>query len=166
MPSCRFILCEKNPRWAAAFRAVLFVGCVKAGAARRNAPPSQKTQIIETRSLPGCEEALAASPASCVAIEITAANLEPTLEVIRRVAAHYPNALVVALLSPDTLAAAPLLREAGAIDVAASALDAPRLIRLAQRHHRQAPTEPLTARQFVAERLPWPSHATSASPIR
>jgi hypothetical protein len=145
MPACRFILCEKTARWAAAFRATL---------------GKSQPQITETRSLPGCEEALAASPASFIAIEVTPTNLEATLDFVRRISSHYPIAALVALLSPDSLAAAPLLHEAGAIDVAASVLDAPRLARLAQRHHDEAPAESLTSSQFLAERLPWPSHAT------
>jgi len=151
MPPCRLILCEKSSRWAAAFRAAL---------------GQSQPQIIETRSLPGCEEALAASPASCVAIEITAANLEAALDFVQQTSARYPNAAVIALLSPESLTTAPLLREAGAIDVATSVLAAPRLARLTQRHSNLAPSEPLTARQFVAERLPWPSHATNPALAR
>jgi hypothetical protein len=147
----RLILSEKSARWAAAFRAAL---------------DKSQSQIIETRSLAGCEEALAASTASFAAIEVTASNLEATLDFVRRISSYYPNAALVALLSPESLAAAPLLREAGAIDVAASVLDAPRLARLAQRHHQLAPLEPLTPRQFLVERLPWPSHATNSSPAR
>jgi DNA-binding NtrC family response regulator len=151
MPISRFILCEKTTRWASALRAQL---------------AKSRLQLVETRSLPGCAEALAASPASFVAIEITPNNLEPVLDLIRRIAAHYSHAVVAALLSAETLAAAPLFREAGAIDVASSVLQAPRLIRLAQKHYDQAAADPLTARQFVSERLPWPSHATSSSPVR
>ncbi len=151
MPASHLILCEKTPRWAPAFRAALSFS------------HSPTMQMIETRSLPGCEEALAASPASFVAIEITAANLEATLNFLRRVALRHPSAVVAALLSPETLAAASLLCEAGAIDIAASVLEAPRLVRLAQRHHQQAPADALSARQFVSERLPWPSYATSNS---
>jgi hypothetical protein len=151
MPSPRLILCEKTERWAAAFRAAL---------------GKSQQQLLETRSLPGCEEALAASPASFIAIEVTASNLEATLDFVGRISSHYPNAALVALLSPETLAAAPLLREAGAIDVAASVLEAPRLARLAQRHHQLAPLEPLAPRQFLAERLPWLSHATNSSIAR
>lgn len=148
MPACRFILCEKTARWAVAFRAAL---------------GKSQPQIIETRSLPGCEEALAVSPVSFIAIEVIASNLEGTLGFVGRILRYYPNAALVALLSPESLAAAPLLREAGAIDVAASVLEAPRLARLAQRHHELAPLDPLTPRQFLAERLPWPSHSTNAS---
>jgi hypothetical protein len=151
MPACRFILCEKSSRWAAAFRA---------------ARGQSQSQILETRSLSGCEEALAASPASCVAIEITTANLEAALDFIQQTSAHYPNAAVIALLSSGTPTTAPLLREVGAIDVATSVLAAPRLARLAQRHSNLAPSEWLTARQFVAERLPWPSHATNPALAR
>jgi hypothetical protein len=151
MPLCRFILCEKSTRWAAALRAAL---------------TKSQPQIIETRSLPGCEEALAASPASFIAVEVTIANLETALAFLRRTPSHFPNAATVALLSPETLAAAALLREAGAIDVAASVLASPRLARLAQRHHAQVPAEPLTLSEFVAQRLPWPAHAANSPAAR
>jgi hypothetical protein len=151
MPACRFILCEKTTRWIAPFRAAL----------GKSLP-----QLLETRNLPGCEEALGASPASFLAIEVTAVNFEAMLDFNRRISSQYPSAALVALLSLETLAAAPLLREAGAIDVAASVLEAPRLSRLAGRHHDQAPIEPLSPHQFLAERLPWPSHATKSSLAR
>jgi|SRR5581483_1027201 len=151
MPACRFILCEKTSRWAAALRARL----------GRSIP-----QLLVTCALPGCAEALAASPASFIAIEVTASNLESTLDFTCRISSHYPNAAVVALLSSEFLAAAPLFREAGAIDVVASALESPRIARLAQRHFAQAPTEQLTTRQFIAQRLPWPAHATNSAPPR
>src|SRR5206468_1030368 len=120
----------------------------------------------ETRSLPGCEEALASSPASLVAVEVTPANLDAALDFVSRTNLQCPRAALIALLSPELLAAAPLLREAGAIDVATSVLEASRLARLAQRHFQQAPLEPLTARQFVADRLPWPAHATNSPAAR
>ena len=150
MSSSRLILCEKTARWAAALRAALPVG-------------SQELQIIETRSFRGCEEALARSPASLVAVEVTSTNLEAALDFVSRTNSQHPHAAIIALISPEVLAAAPLLREAGAIDVAGSVLELSRLARLAQRHFRQAPLEPFTARQFVADRLPWPAHATNAS---
>ncbi|MBW8884217.1 MAG: hypothetical protein JF612_05455 [Planctomycetia bacterium] len=163
--SSRLILCEKTARWVTAFGAAGSVGCVKAAPRGRNAP-SRKIEIIETRSIPGCEEALAASPTSFVAIEVTAVNVEATLSFLIRTASRFPRAALVALLSPDTQGAAPLFREAGAIDVAASVLEAPRLVRLAQRHQQQAPADALTPRQFVAECLPWPTHATNSTTTR
>ena len=151
MTACNFILCEKTARWAAAFRTSL---------------GKSQPQIIETRSLPGCEEALAASPASFIAIEVTTSNLEDTLDFVRRISSHFPNAALAGLLSPESAAAAPLLREAGSIDIAISVLDVPRITCLARRHHDQAPAEALAPRQFLAERMPWSAHATNSSLAR
>jgi hypothetical protein len=140
------ILCEKSTHWAAPLRAAL---------------PSGQPQLIETRSLAGCTTALAHSPTSLVALEITLANLEAAVDFLTRSRAQHPYSAVTALLSPETLAADALLREAGAIDTLASTLEAPRLARLALRHFRQLPQPPLDDRNFLADRLPWPAHATA-----
>lgn len=146
MPRCCLILCEKSTRWAAPLRSAL---------------PSGQPQLIETRSLAGCAAALVQSPASLVALEITLANLEAAVNFISLCHSRYPHAAAIALLSPEVLAADPLLREAGAIDTLASVLEAPRLARLALRHFREAPQQPLDEQSFLADRLPWPAHATN-----
>src|SRR5438105_3890596 len=142
MPASLLFLCEKTNRWTAALRPAL---------------RGSKLRLVETRSLAACEAALDESPASLVAIEITAANSEAAIEFVGNCQARYPRAAVLALVTLEVSAIRHLLREAGAIDVATSVLEAPRLARLAQRHFEQAPPMPLTLHQFVAERLPWPA---------
>jgi len=139
------ILCEKTSRWAAAFRTAL-----------RDSRP----QIIETRSIAGCQAVLEESPASLVAIEITPANLEAAIEFVAQCSGRVPRAAAVALMASELSSAALLFREAGALDVATSVLDAPRLAKLVRRHFKQAPQPALSIRQLAAERLPWPAHAS------
>jgi hypothetical protein len=146
-----FILCEKTSRWAAAVRPAL---------------RAADAQLIETRSIAGCQAALDQSPTSLVAIEVTLANLEAAVEYLKRLGPQYPRAAAIALMTAELLPAAPLVREAGAIDVATSVLDAPRLARLARRHFQLVPQPALTAQEFVNERLSWPAHAVNSTSDR
>jgi len=146
MTICRLILCEKSSHWAAALRSAL-----------AGQPPA----VVETRSLSQAEAALAESPASVVAIEATAANLDAALALIHRARSQFHHVQFVGLLPSEAAPAAPLRREAGAIDVLTSVLDADRLARLARRQFVLAPPAgPLTIRELVADRLPWLAHAT------
>jgi DNA-binding NtrC family response regulator len=140
------ILCEKTSRWAAALRAAL-----------RDLRP----QSIETRSIAGCQAALDESPASIVAIEVTATNLDAAVEFVARCSLRTPRSAAVALMASQLSSAAALFREAGALDVATSMLDAPRLAKLVRRHFEQAPQPALSVRQLAAERLPWSAHASN-----
>ncbi|HEY2410731.1 MAG TPA: hypothetical protein VGI40_00730 [Pirellulaceae bacterium] len=150
MTNCRLILCEKTAHFAPAVRREL------AG----NSPRLVRTRIVETRSLPGCEAALAESPESLLAIEVTAANLESVIGFLARLKGHYPRAVAVVLLTAETQEAETLLAEAGAIAVFRSVLDAPALARLAQRKSAITSPTDLSLPEFVADRLPWHAHAT------
>jgi hypothetical protein len=146
MSPCRLIICEKASHWSLALRVAL-----------TRSPPA----IVETRGLAHAEAALADSPASLIALETTTANLDAVLDFLDRARTTFPDAQLVGLLPNESASAAPLLREAGAIDVLHSVLDADRLARLARRHFALAPARgPLTLREFAAERLPWPAYAT------
>jgi hypothetical protein len=79
---------------------------------------------------------------------------------LTRLNGRYPQAAAVALLRGETLAAETLLAEAGAIAVFRSLLDAPVLARLAQRQLAIASPTNLSVSEFVADRLPWPAHAS------
>jgi len=146
MPNCRLIICEKTSHWAPVLRG-LKGGC--------------RPQIVETRSLAGCEAALSESPASLVALEVAAANLEPVLDFLSRVGCRFPRCATVALLTPETMSAARLVQEAGAIQTVFSVLEAPQIVGLAHRQLARAPREQVGFRQFVLEQMPWASHATA-----
>lgn len=145
MPHAKVIFCEKSGRWAAALRRAL-----------RDEPVS----IAETRSLSQCDEALAAAPASLVAIEVTSKTLESLVQTIARVRNELPFARVVGLLDNGLDQAEPVLREAGAADLFHSLRDAPALARLAQRHLALTSPAGQSFHEAIAERLPWKSSAT------
>jgi hypothetical protein len=100
------------------------------------------------------------SPESLIAIETTVGNLESAVNFLARLRGRYPRAAAVALLTADTVSAETLLVEAGAIAVFRSVLDAPAIARLAERKSATASPSDLSLSEFVAERLPWPAHAT------
>jgi hypothetical protein len=141
---CRLIVCEKTNRWAAALRAAL---------------GRSPLQVVETRSLAGCESALIEAPASLAAVEVTAANLDQAVEFVMQTGRRFPRALVVALLTEEAASAERLIQEAGAIDVIGSVLDAPRIARLARRQFALAPPEELGFHELVRQRMPWAAHA-------
>jgi hypothetical protein len=145
MTNCRLIFCEKATHFAPAMRREL------AGSSPR---------VVETRSLAECEAALAESPESLLAIEITAANLESVIDFLTRMNRCYPRSATLVLLTADTESASTLLAEAGAIAHFQSVLDAPAMARLAQRKSATASPGELSLSEFVADRLPWPAHAT------
>jgi hypothetical protein len=145
MPDCRLIVCEKSSRWAAALR-----GAVGA----------ERPRVVETRSIPGCEEALAESPAALVAVETTVTNLPSVVEFIAHLNERFPRAKVVALLAEEVAGAGALLREAGAIDAVCSVIETPRVASLAQRQLQQQPRRESEPSEFVADCMPWPSAAT------
>jgi DNA-binding NtrC family response regulator len=148
MSTCRLIVCEKSSHWAAALRGSL---------------AGERPAVREVRSLAHVERALVESSSSVVALEVSTANLEAVLVFLERAARHFDQARFVGLVASGLAQAAPLLREAGAIDVLVSVVEIKRLARLAQRHHAIAPpADPRTMRQFVAERLPWPAYASQS----
>jgi hypothetical protein len=147
MNACRLIVCEKSSHWAAAVRLSL-----------AGRPPA----VVETRGLAQAAAALAASPASLVAIETTSAQIDAVLAFLERSRQQYAQAQFLGLWAGPDAAAAQLLREAGAIDVLTSVLAAGRCARLARRQFALAPPAgPLTLPELIAERLPWSAYATS-----
>ena len=138
--TCRLIVCEKTNRWASALRAAL---CRSA------------LVVTETRSLVGCESALAEAPDSLVAVEVTAANLDQAIDFVVLTGRRFPGALVVALLTEEAAVAERLMQEAGVVDVIGSVLDVPRIALLARRYYAAAPPRELDFYELVRQRMPW-----------
>lgn len=146
MSAARLIVCEKVPRWAVALRRAL---------------GDRSRQIVETRSLISSLSALAESPASLVVAQITSVNIEPALVWLSTIHRDFPLARVVVALEPDLASAEPLLREAGAVAVYYSTLQAKPMARLARRQLALAPSDERDLWQWIAERMPWPTHASA-----
>jgi len=145
MTAAKIIVCEKSPRFAVALRS----------------SGGQTLPLIEIRGLTQCEHALAEAPASLAAIEITAANLTSALPFISRIARHFPRARWVAMIRPELAQAASLLREAGALDVLSSTLEAPRLARLARRHLALIPAADESLAEWIGGQMPWSTLAAA-----
>jgi len=148
MSASRLIICEKTGRWAVAFRRALAAG---------------HERIAETRGLAGCSRQLAAGPASIVAVEVTAANLDAVLAAVPEWLRRFPHCRTIALLEPEVDAAEALLREAGVVAVLRSTRGAPAIARLAQRHLATAPADNLPLEQAILNSLPWAKWATQSA---
>ena len=151
MANCRLIVCEKSSRF---------------GPALRRESANSGLQVVETRSLAGCEDALAQSPQSLIALEVTTANLESVIGFLLSLNKRYPHAAAAALVQNGPMAQDldNLLSEAGAIAMIGSVVEAPELARMAlQKLAQQKNTDPShgerTITEFVADRLPWPAYA-------
>jgi hypothetical protein len=140
------ILCEKTGRWAVAFRRAL---------------ADEARQMIEVRSILGCETMLAQHPASLVAIEITAGNLDAVVGAFPGWLRNFPHCRVMALAAADLASAETLLREAGAVAVLQSTRDAPAACRLIERHFEAVPATDLPLEQAIEATLPWAKWATA-----
>lgn len=147
MPSPRLIVCEKTSRWAVALRRAL---------------GQRGDVLLETRSLPECLRQLEATPASLVAVESTAANLEAVLAAFPAWSRRFAGCRLIALADPAMKPAHLLLREAGASAVLFTTRKAPQAARFACRHLSLVPPEDLSLRETILGRLPWP-RATASS---
>jgi hypothetical protein len=147
MSTPRVILCEKSGRWAVAFRRAL---------------AEQGELILQTRSLAEAVRQLTASPASIVAVEATAGNLEAVLAEVPQWLRRFPHCRVVGLLGTEVQAAETLLREAGAVAVLTATRDAPSATGVIRRHLESAPQSELPLEQAIERSLPWSKWATQS----
>jgi hypothetical protein len=145
MPSCRLIVCEKSGQWAAALRAV---------------PLAKMPPLVETRAMVACRRALAESPVSLVAMEVSAANLGQVQDFVLEVGQRFPQGVMVALLTHEAVGAEALLREAGAVDAIASVIEIGRVAKLAARMAARTPLADATLSELIEQRVPWPALAT------
>ena len=144
MPAASVIVCEKSPRWAVALRGAM-----------GSAGPA----VLQSRGLAQAVRALEESPASLLAVETTAANLSSVVQLLDRLGRRVGQSRCAVLLGANSGSWEPLLREAGAIEVLHSTLEAPRLARLARRHLALAPVENLALDDWISQRMPWPAYS-------
>lgn len=148
----RLILCERSPRWLAAWRRAL--------------PPAKWSWLSSALSLAQCETELRESPASIAAVSIDAENMPAALVALHRWQVDFPEARSVALVSEEVAknnTAAALLQEAGALLVIAHAQELPAAARLVARHFRRQAATQLPLRAAVWQRLPWSQFASTES---
>jgi hypothetical protein len=143
MPQASLLVCERTDRWAVALRRALDRG--------RNF----RFTLRELRSLAGCGAQLATEPASLVAVEVTAANLDAVLAALVTWQRRYPRCRLVALADESLAPAEHLLREAGAVAVLHSTREALRAVSMIERHAASSSTDNLPLQQAILGRLPW-----------
>jgi hypothetical protein len=153
MSAPRLIICERSPRWLAAWRRAL--------------PARHWNWLASAVSLTQSETRLRESPGSVVAVNIDAENLPTALLKLHHWRRDFPQARFLALLSheltasPETLV---LLQEAGVmliIDRNQQLRAAARLVRRHfQGHARRSAGVELPLREAIWQRLPWPQFAT------
>jgi hypothetical protein len=146
MSTSKLIVCESSTRWAVALRRSL---------------AQDSHLLVETRSLAACGRELEACPASLLAIEAVASNLESVLAAWMPWSRRFPDARLAIVGDLSLEPAEPLLREAGACAVVTSLRHAPRVARLAWRHIGLAPRRELSLRESIWQRLPWSRYAAS-----
>ncbi|MEN6458886.1 MAG: hypothetical protein ABFC63_08140 [Thermoguttaceae bacterium] len=152
-PTARLIVCERTGRWAIALRRELADAGVR---------------VWETRTLAGCLEEMAASPASFVVLEI---DSEPSgvLQLLARQQRDFPAARLAIACDSSYAAYEPLTREAGAVHFVDSPRRAGLLARLACRHLAQTPSPRQSLTESIWSSLPWTdrraaSQSTAARP--
>jgi hypothetical protein len=133
------IVCERTGAWARALRREL---------------DDFAARIVETRSLSECRQELAASSASVVALEFTAATTDATLEFLSRLLSDFPRGQAVVLAGRDRRAWEWLVRELGAVHVVRSPRQMPSVAEIVRRHLDAFPPQPDLAEQILAE-LSW-----------
>lgn len=142
--NCRLLVCARTSRWVAALRPRL----------------DGYLDLAETRSPRECLNALAEAPASLVAWESNVARLSEAIEALGEMERRYPLARLVALCDEVSAQASAVLseewlREAGAVHVVRSPLDAEVIVKLARRHAARLPEARRDWAERVWEELPW-----------
>ncbi len=150
----RLIICERTPRWLAAWRRAL--------------PLRRWTLLSSALSLSQCELQLREHPGSVVAVSVDRETFPAILPALHRWRTDFPASRALALctseISSDATAVA-LLREAGSLLTIDRAQQLPAAARLVQRHFRRHVATQLPWPEAVWQRLPWSRFAVNASPV-
>lgn len=147
LASSRLIVHERAGEWAVACKRLL---------------RGSGVVVCQTRTATQCRQELTASPASVVALELTADNLSTVLTLLVAYARSYPQARFLVLATRGDEPCEALLREAGAVQVVFSAARLASAIGLVRRHVAQAPPPERTIRETIWSRLPWGGSVASA----
>jgi hypothetical protein len=136
----RLLVCERGGQWAGALRRELARSGVEVG---------------ETRSLAECWDALAASPASFLVVELTRAGAEDLLGRMVRRERDFPLAQVAVVAARSLAGWQWLVREAGAVHFTCAPRQLGVLADLACRHLASVPAPPQRLTDRIWAGLPW-----------
>lgn len=154
MSQPRLIICERTPRWLAAWRRAL--------------PATRWNWLSSALSLTQCENQLREHPGSVAAVSVDAENFATVLVALHRWQNELSQVRVLALCAEEIArqpTAVALLQEAGALLAIDRAQQLPAAARLVQRHFRRHVALQLPLPVAVWQRLPWPRLAVNASPV-
>ncbi|WP_254509799.1 hypothetical protein [Anatilimnocola floriformis] len=150
----RLIICERTPRWLAAWRRAL--------------PAASWNWLTSALSLTQCEQLLREHPGSVAAVSVSAENFAVALATLHRWQNELPQVRTLALCSADISrqpTAVALLQEAGVLLAIDRTQQLPAAARLVRRHLRRQAAIQLPLPDAVWQRLPWPRLALNASPV-
>ena len=138
--TCALIVVEPTSHFAPVLRSIL---------------KERNLRVVECRSLADCETWLAAFPWSVLAVTATAENSSLVVAFLRTLRERFDHAWGVGLVPVEAVALEPLLREAGAVEVLCSVVQAERLAHLVLRQAARAPRQTCAEEAWLAARLPW-----------
>lgn len=138
--NARLILCEQSPRWSVRLRWLMGRSGVR---------------LVEAGSLDECWQELARAPASCLALEATAENIEALVAGLLELRPRYPAAAAVVFCERQCADMEWLVREAGAAHVASSTHQLTLALRVIRRHLAAESAVGSDLRQSVWQKLPW-----------
>ncbi len=154
MSQLRLIICERTPRWLAAWRRAL--------------PAHRWSWLSSALSLTQCENQLREHPGSIAAVSVDAEHFAAVLATFHRWQNEFPQVRVFALCAEEIArqpTAVALLQEAGALLAIDRAQQLPPAARLVQRHFRRHVASQLPLPIAIWQRLPWPRFAVHAAPV-
>lgn len=138
--SGRLIVCERTGQWATNLRRELAAAGVR---------------VWETRSLTEAWEALAATPAAMLVVELSAENVEGLLRRMAWMSREFPRARVAVVAARRMAGYQWLMREAGALHFVCSPRRLGPLAALAIRHLADVPMPQQTLVERIWASLPW-----------
>ena len=136
----RLLVCEQAGHWAGVLRREL----AEAG-----------VRVWETRSLAECWDALAATPASFLIVELTSAGGEALLERLVRLPRDFPLARVAVVADRRLTGWEQLIREAGAVHFTCQPRQLAPLAQMACCHLASVPPPPQSLTDRIWAGLPW-----------
>ncbi|NLX94825.1 MAG: hypothetical protein GXY83_01480 [Rhodopirellula sp.] len=136
----RLIVCERKGTWAVALR---------------RHPALGELRVYETRTLADAWQMLASHPSSFLVVEMTHANIDGLLELLKRVKRQYPRVRTAVVTEPPLADYQWLLREAGAVHFVFSRRATGPLALIAHRHLTQAPEPRRSITERIWAGLPW-----------
>lgn len=139
-PTARIVVFETTGKWAAALRRIA---------------PKLISSIRETRGWTECRAELRDGPHSALIVELTAENLERTVDRLAELQSSFRHVRPMIVGDRKLRSLEWLMRDRGAVDVAFDVQRLRATARLLQRHLAAAPRPELTMRQSIYARLPW-----------